>query len=296
MSDPEEKPSTGQIAIEPVENSTVELVPVKGETSQIMSTTDQGKEDLLEKYSLNHCYILTFTLVVTLGASFQGGFALAENGQVGFVFQEKMEWETGGFINNLTILTVCGSLGLAIGSIAGGSLASSLGGIRRTLLFSNIVAIVSCGLKCIEWFPALIAGRLLFGICCGAQQFCMSKALNDTVPVKSIQLYSQFINGGLGIGVFVSNLMGFLIPILDEEDPQTRIDLKEDTNWRLIYGCSSIAEVLTLIIITMFYSSISLSGLISDGKVEEAKAMVKKIYKLSHLGQEGEDKAAGEIV
>eukprot|EP00356_Strombidium_inclinatum_P007689 CAMPEP_0170500762 /NCGR_PEP_ID=MMETSP0208-20121228/35997_1 /TAXON_ID=197538 /ORGANISM="Strombidium inclinatum, Strain S3" /LENGTH=435 /DNA_ID=CAMNT_0010778949 /DNA_START=186 /DNA_END=1490 /DNA_ORIENTATION=- len=207
-----------------------------------------------------------------------------------------MTWETEGLLTNLTILTVCGSLGLGIGSIAGGSLAASLGGIRRTMLISNVVAIISCCLKLIEWFPALVAGRLLFGICCGAQQFCMSKALNDTVPVKKIQLFSQFINGGLGIGVFISNLLGFLIPILDEEDPQSRADLIADENWRIVYGFSIVCEVFALIIIPLAFPSLSLSSLVQSGEKEQAKTLVKRVYKLAHLGAEEEDKAAEEIV
>ena len=86
--------------------------------------------------------------------------------------------------------------------------------------------------------------------------------------------------------MFVSNLMGFIVPILDEEDPSTREALKEDQNWRIIYGFCSICSIFTLIIIPLAFSSISLSGLIGEGKRDEAKAMVKKIYKLGHLGSD----------
>jgi len=92
---------------------------------------------------------------------------MAESGLVGFVLAEKNGWEKTGYLSNLTILTVAGQLGLAIGSLFGERFSYKFGGIRKAILFSNVLNIGACGAKLVEWLPSLIAGRFLFGVFCG---------------------------------------------------------------------------------------------------------------------------------
>ena len=104
----------------------------------------------------------------------------------------------------MTILNVIGFVGAGIGTFSGGYLAPKIGGIRRTLTLFNFLGLLSCLLKFIENFPAILLGRILFSICAGLQTFCMSKALNDTIPAEYMSTYGSFVNSGICMGYFLS--------------------------------------------------------------------------------------------
>jgi MFS family permease len=79
-------------------------------------------------------------------------------------------------------LTVSAHFGLAVGSFIGGKIGANYG-IRKVLLYSNAINIfVFSPIKLIEHSVIIMIGRFLFGVACGIQNFCLSKALNDTVP------------------------------------------------------------------------------------------------------------------
>ena len=59
-----------------------------------------------------------------------------------------------------------GQLGLAIGSVIGGSVAPKFG-IRKALIVFNLVSFLALGLKLFEVFWVIIIGRLVFGIATG---------------------------------------------------------------------------------------------------------------------------------
>ena len=124
-------------------------------------TTKTGEEkNPFDRYEVNHSFLLYFSCILSLASTVQGGFALAESGLVGFALAEKNGWEKTGYLSNLTILTVAGQLGIAVGSLFGEKFSDKFGGIRKAILVSNILNIGACGAKLVEWLPFLIAGRL----------------------------------------------------------------------------------------------------------------------------------------
>ena len=135
---------------------------------------------------------------------------------------------------------------------------------KKLLLASNALAIISNSIKLIETFPTLVLGRLLFGVFTGIQQLCLSKILNETVPVQAIQIYGQFINGGLGFGCFLANLFGFIIPIEDPNDTSSLVLLREDKNWRIVYSFSIVMEVLTLLLVPCLYETLTLKSVAKE--------------------------------
>lgn len=55
---------------------------------------------------------------------------LAENAQAGFVLNKQLGWQaegSKGYINMMTIVTIIGALGIAIGSVIGGLVISRIG-------------------------------------------------------------------------------------------------------------------------------------------------------------------------
>jgi hypothetical protein len=55
----------------------------KGETG------DNAESNVFENFKVRQSHLLFFSLTLTLASTFQGGFALGENGQVGFILAEK---------------------------------------------------------------------------------------------------------------------------------------------------------------------------------------------------------------
>jgi cyanate permease len=66
-------------------------------------------------------------------------------------------------------------------------MASKLGprfGIKRLLLTANGFAIIANLIKIIEKSTTIFLGRVMFAICAGASNFCIGKAINETVPTE----------------------------------------------------------------------------------------------------------------
>jgi len=140
---------------------------------------------------------------------------------VGFVLDQKLDWNTDGrdggktpIINNITVLLMVGLVGTTIGSNFSEKMVSKFG-LWRTILISNFCSAIGKSLQLILSFPSMILGRLIFGCFVGIQNFCFSKMVNDSIPVRYQQTYGVLLNSGFCAGAAFSNLMGFLIPIDD---------------------------------------------------------------------------------
>mmetsp|Transcript_11875 Transcript_11875/g.20088 ORF Transcript_11875/g.20088 Transcript_11875/m.20088 type:complete len:189 (+) Transcript_11875:191-757(+) len=187
-----------------------------------METEKSGEANgVSEEPPVNHGYLIYFAVVLCMGSTCQAGWAVAENGQVGFILAEKFGWEKEGLLSNITIVTILGPMGLATGSFLGGKVIARAGGIRRLIILTNLLAIITSLLKITLDPVSIMLGRYLYGTCCGIMNFCLSKALNDTVPFKVSQYYSVLINSGICFGIFFSNFLGLLVPIEDQDDPNS---------------------------------------------------------------------------
>ena len=206
-------------------------------------------------YKINHSYLLKFSLCFVIATSLQAGWSIAENAQVGFVLEKKLNWETPNY--NL-ITTIAANIGLGIGSLLGGIITPKLG-LKNTIIICNFLGLFSNLLKQILSTETIISGRLLFGITSGILTFCMTKVLNDTVPSEVMNLYGGLINISFSFGIFASNFLGMIIP-LDDEQSESKI--KETNLWRIIYGMPIIFEFLGLIIVIFLFKQPSLINLV----------------------------------
>lgn len=106
---------------------------------------------------------------------------------------------------------------MSIGCYIGGALLPKYGS-RRLIIISNFIGLIFTILKLIENSGAILIGRIVTGVTLGVACVCLSKAINDTVPAKNAPIYGAFVNAGFGIGIFLSNLMGLMIPINDGKE------------------------------------------------------------------------------
>lgn len=77
-----------------------------------------------------------------------------------------------------------GPLGVAIGSQIGGSLLPKYGS-RKLVIFANAISILANIGKLWESTWPIMINRFIFGIMTGITNVCLSKTINDTVPVKN---------------------------------------------------------------------------------------------------------------
>lgn len=236
----------------------------------------------------NHGYITFFTVTFLFGSTLQGGWALAECGQVSLVLDKKLNWgvfsrdkaedEKSAFLNNVTMITVLGHLGMSLGCYIGGMVLPKFGS-RKVIIGANIIAIIFNIIKLIENTTALMIGRIMFGVTMGVSLVGLSRAINDTVPAQSQQIYGAFVNAGFGIGIFVSNLLGLLIPLDNGKvgDVQKMID---DQNWRIVFGFPILLEIYTVLALIFVIKNESMIQLLQkeDPSTELVQTELKKIY------------------
>lgn len=151
------------------------------------------------------------------------------------------------FFNNLTLVTVATSFGMIFGGYLGGYLLPRYGS-RRIIIVVNTISLVMNIIKLLENTVAIMVSRLILGLCVGISTVCLGRAINDTVPAKNIALYGAFVNAGYGIGIALSNLMGLMIPLNNGEEGDLQ-KMKDDENWRVVFGVPIILEVYTLIVL-----------------------------------------------
>ena len=126
-----------------------------------------------ELIQVNHAYLGAFTFVFMMAGSLQGGWVLAESGQVGYVLNEKLGWNSKeeDVMSMYTLVIVIGILGLAIGSVVGGTIGTKLG-LRTTLLSTLALGAVFNGIKLVESTACILVGRFFFGFLNGITTFC----------------------------------------------------------------------------------------------------------------------------
>lgn len=253
----------------------------KETTGAIMSPAEAAQ------VKTNHCYVMFFTITFLCGSTLQGGWAVAECGQVGLVLDKKLGWnaftdnkDEQRLLNNLTIVTVLVPLGFAIGSYAGGALLPRFGP-RKLIIAVNVICLLFNILKLIESTAVIMLARLALGTALGVALVCLSKAINDTVPAQNAPQYGAFVNGGFGIGICLSNFMGLLIPLDngDEGDVQKMLD---DQNWRLVFGFPILLNLYTVIVLVFFIKHESIIQLLQseDQNSELLQAELKKVYSI----------------
>jgi len=83
------------------------------------------------------------------------------------------------------------------------------------------------------------------------------------------------INAGIVVGAFLSNFIALLVPVEDKNDPDSYVALKNDENWRLVFGFSAVAEIVSLIFLVCSVKHISLLDLVKTGQKEEGVGLIK---------------------
>ena len=157
----------------------------------------------MQHVKINHGYLVWFSFVWVFASSVQLGWIISETGQIGFIFDVQLEWgaqaQKGQIINMITFLVLVGLLGNGIGSYLSGIITPKFG-IRKTIIFCNVMSLLFNLLRMILTTPTVFIGRFLFGVSVAFQQFCFAKAINDTIPTQVQQYHASLLNSGIALG------------------------------------------------------------------------------------------------
>ena len=118
----------------------------------------------------------------------------------------------------------------------------------------------------------LCIGRFLCGITAGIANNIMGKSLDETIPVESSGQFGTLLNGYICIGFIPSFLLGGILPTGDEE-------MKDDNRWRLIYLMPAFIAITQILLFLIFFKEEPVAFSIAEGNEEEAKTLLKKVYK-----------------
>lgn len=109
------------------------------------------------------------------------------------------------------LINVAVIVGCSIGSVAGGIFIG--GGRRKTLIYGNIVIIISCVPMVMLNFWCLLFGKLVFGFAAAVVTGAVVKMLDETIPIYKLKIFGLYSNIYLNIGVTVAMLMGLGLPM-----------------------------------------------------------------------------------
>jgi MFS family permease len=177
-------------------------------------------------------------------SSLNFGVGLAGSGNVSPILAVQFGWSDEEITSKSTLLQTCSILGIAIGSIFGGTIVKM--GKRKTILMFNPLAIVGSLISIVPIFEVICAGRFVHGFAAGVLCCAAPTIIGETVP-DHLMDYGFGVSTNLIImfGVMVYMLLGAGIP--DEAEWET-------TQYWMVFYLFPIPLLLigTVLVVTVF--------------------------------------------
>jgi len=129
---------------------------------------------------------------------------------------------------NVTLLGTCAVAGIALGSVFGVDFVKT--GRRTTIIYFNIIGLISTFICFLPNFYVICIGRCLYGFSCGVLICATPKAIDETIPSKQI-------DKGYGASTnIVINLAFMMIMVLALGMPEDELSLTANYYWMVIFG------------------------------------------------------------
>ena len=168
-------------------------------------------------------------------------------------------------------------IGAIIGAFCGGLLAMKFGR-RTTFIIADIIGIIGCVIWIFQGNAPLLLGRLVSGVAVGINSAIVPLYINEISP--------KSISGSMGSMTQLMVNVGILISFLIGLNLASIVTIKANPGdqwwWRFMFGFPILtAAIRTLVLLTCFRFETP-TFLISKGKDEEAKEIIKKLYFEEH--------------
>jgi len=168
-----------------------------------------------------------------------------------------------------TLINCCAVIGLIVGSLIGGEIIVK--GRRRANIIIQTIAILASILTLFKSIPLICIGRFLIGAVACTSTIIMGKSISETLPAHLSAQYGILTNISINFGVFVSFLLGLLLPTNPE-------DFATDEVWKVISAMSAFSGFLSIILWETVFTEEPVAFCIANDREEEAVRLLKRVY------------------
>lgn len=182
---------------------------------------------------------------------------------------ETLKWDSSAHIKS--IFSTIYPIGSMIGSLLGNQIASHIG-IRSTIIYSNLVFILSSITCIIPTNYTFAIGRLFTGIVGGIFITVPAVFINEITPDPMTGPVGTLIQQACSLAFLSSYILGLLSPTDDLSSSFNNL-------WMLILSFPSLLSLYQLIYFLFIYKFENPKWLITNKKENEARQALRKIYK-----------------
>ena len=167
------------------------------------------ESDVNSKLVINMGYCIGYTAVWGLG-TWQTAWSLGSNANTTAIFAAKLEWDKDEALFFNTIISSASIIGLAVGSLLGGSLLKY--GRRKPVIIAQLICIFAAAISMYLHTSTLTISKFLGGIGAGFQNVVFGKNITETIPVSVMSSFAMAHNASICIGLMVCYFMGAVLP------------------------------------------------------------------------------------
>ena len=164
-------------------------------------------------------------------------------------------------------------LGAIIGSIIGGILSTKIGR-KKTCITADLMGIVGCVIWIFKGTSLILIGRFVCGVVVGINSVIVPVYINEISPPSISGVMGAITDFMINFGVFISFLISLNIP----DAATIRADPENQYWWRFVFGFPIITCIFRSLVLLFIYRFDTPLFLISNGKDEETKFIIKKLY------------------
>eukprot|EP00347_Sterkiella_histriomuscorum_P017146 403350492 len=241
-------------------------------------TPSQFNLQLKRKFQVNWTFLTMFNIILNL-CEILIGYVISCTNQLTITFNAKFDFVNENQALYQGLIGSSGIFGMTMGALIGGRLMQN--GRKNLFVATSIIGIVGCIISMFENIPCILIGRAIFGFACGVQSVCIPRYIEETVPSHANQMFSPLSVMCQTLGGLLSMFMGEGLP--NDKDTEA---LKASQFWRFIMGFPIILYLIALGGVVLYIQYESPQFLMFNGKRDEAKLMLAKIYDKSENPEE----------
>lgn len=143
-------------------------------------------------------------------------------------------------------------------------------------MISNAVVIVGVILTLINEYACLITGKILQGLAVGSFSLYCPKFIAETAPIEIKGPSGALPQVCITFGILVAFVIGFGLGDVDQDDYDS---FQIQYYWYIIFAIPLLISLIQVLLLVTIYSYDTPSFLKQNGKTEELKVLMNKIYK-----------------
>ncbi len=112
----------------------------------------------------------------------------------------------------------------------------------------------------------------MIGFAAGHANLVMGKSIDETIPSEISGSFGILVNAYICFGIMSSYFLGALLPSDEEDYASTEM-------WRVIFAFPIIVAIMQQLLFLIVYREEPIGYCITAGREEEAKKLMRRIYK-----------------